>query len=51
MLDWIINKNLPIAKGLYLGYELLFIFDNTTSYSIYAKNILQFAQMNKKVGS
>ncbi len=47
LLDQIINKALPIAESLYPGYELLFMFDNTTSHFIYAKDELQFTQMNK----
>ena len=50
MLDQIINKALPIAESLYPGYELLFIFDNSTSHSIYAKDTLQVAHMNKRPG-
>ena len=47
LLDQIINKALSIAESLYPGYELLFMFDNTTSYFIYAKDELQVTQMNK----
>ena len=50
LLDQIINKALPIAESLYPGYKLLFMFDNAISHSIYAKNALQFAQMNKEQG-
>lgn len=50
LLDQIINKALPIAESLYPGYELLFMFDNATSQSIYAKDALQVAHMNKKPG-
>ena len=35
---------------MYLGYELLFIFDNATSYAIYAKDPLQVTHMNKSLG-
>ena len=34
-------------EALYLRYELLFIFNNITSYIIYAKDILQVTQINK----
>ena len=34
------KKALSIQKPLYLAYALLFIFDNITSYSIYANNAL-----------
>lgn len=47
LLDQIINKALLIAESLYPGYELLFIFDNANSHSIYAKDELQVAHMNK----
>lgn len=47
LLDQIINKALPIAESLYSGYELLFIFDNATSHSIYIKDVLQGAYINK----
>ena len=50
MLDQIINKALLIPKSLYSGYELLFMFDNVTSHSIYAKNEWQVAYINKEPG-
>ncbi len=50
LLDQIINKALPIAESLYPGYELLFMFDNTKCHSIYAKDALQVAQINKGLG-
>lgn len=50
LLDQIIRKALPIAESLYSGYKLLFIFDNITSHFIYAKDVLQVANMNKGVG-
>ena len=40
LLDYIKTKALPIKKVFYLRYKLLFIFNNVTSYAIYAKNIL-----------
>ena len=40
LLDQIKSKALPIRKTLYPGYELLFMFDNTISYAIYAKDAL-----------
>lgn len=42
-----INKALPIADAFYLSYSFLFLFDNTTSHSVYAKNVLQVKDMNK----
>lgn len=32
----VVNKVLPIAEVFYLGFSLLFLFDNTTSYLVYA---------------
>ena len=37
-------------QSLYLGYELLFMFKNATSHSIYAKDVLQVAHINKGLG-
>lgn len=48
LLDQIKTKILSIKEVLYPEYELLFIFDNTTSHAIFAKDILQFAYINKK---
>ena len=45
----VVNKALLIAKALYLGYSLLFLFDNATSHSVYAQNTLHTAQMNKGI--
>ena len=45
----IVNKALPIAEALYPGYSLLFLFDNATSHSIYAKDALQVQEMNKDI--
>ncbi len=50
LLDQIVKKALPIRKTLYPGYELLFLFDNATSHSIYAPDALQVANMNKRPG-
>lgn len=36
----VVNKALPITEALYSGYSLLFLFDNTTSHSVYAKDAL-----------
>ena len=47
LLDQIKSKALSIAEALYLRYELLFIFDNAISYTIYAKDVLQVAHINK----
>ncbi len=46
----VVNKALPIAEALYPGYSLLFLFDNATSYSVYAKDALQVHEMNKGPG-
>lgn len=50
LLDQITKKALPIAQTLYPGYKLLFMFDNATSHSIYAKDALQVANINKETG-
>lgn len=50
LLDQIVAKALPIAEALYPGYDLLFLFDNATSHSIYAKDALRAANMNKGDG-
>ena len=39
-----------IAKALYPKYSLLFLFDNATSHSVYAKDAFQVQEMNKGVG-
>ncbi len=46
----VVNKTLPIAETLYPGYSLLFLFDNATSHSVYAKDALQVRDMNKGIG-
>ena len=43
----VVDKALPIAQALYPGYSLLFLFDNTTSHSVYFKDALQVKDMNK----
>lgn len=43
----VVNKALPIAEALFPGYSLLFLFDNATSHSVYAKDALQAKDMNK----
>ena len=36
----VVNKALLIAKVLYPGHSLLFLFDNAISHSVYAKDVL-----------
>lgn len=43
----LVNKTLSIMKVLYLDYLILFLFDNTISYSIYANNTLYIEKINK----
>ena len=50
LLDQVVKKALPIGEVLYPGYELLFIFDNVTSHSVYAKDALQIGNINKGSG-
>lgn len=40
LLKQVKNKVLPITQTLYQGYSLLFIFNNTTSCSIYRQDML-----------
>ncbi len=49
-MDQIVKKTLLIREASYSGYELLFLFDNATSNSIYALDALQVANMNKGPG-
>ncbi len=44
------KKALPIAEALYLGYSILFMFDNATSHSVHAEDELCQYKMNKKPG-
>lgn len=46
----VVEKALFIVEALYLRYSLYFLFDNTTSHSIYAKDIHQIKNMNERVG-
>lgn len=46
----VVNKSLPIAEALYSGYSLLFLFNNATSYSVYANNALRTGGINKNSG-
>jgi len=39
------EKALPIAQFLYPGYDLVFMFDNATSHSVYAEDALRVANM------
>lgn len=50
LLNQIQKKALLIGEALYPGYALLFMFDNATSHSIYAKDALQVANINKGSG-
>lgn len=46
----VVTKALPIAEALYPGYSLLFLFDNATSHSVYARDALCTQDMNKGPG-
>ena len=50
LLQQIVDKALPIAEALYPGYELLFMFDNAKSHSVYAKDAFRVGNMNKNQG-
>lgn len=51
LLKQVIKKTLFIIGILYLGYQLLFLFNNATNYFIFASDVLQVNEMNKKIGS
>ncbi len=42
-----LQKRLYLLQALYSVYELLFMFDNATSNSVDAKDVLQVVEMNK----
>ena len=42
-----ITKSLLIVESLYLSYSQVFLFGNSTSYSIYEKNIQCIHDINK----
>lgn len=43
-----VKKALPIVKALYLDYLFLFLFDNATSHFVYAKEVFQAKDINKR---
>ena len=45
-----VTKALSIAEVLYRGYLLVFLFDNATSHSVYAKDVLHTGDVNKSSG-
>lgn len=44
-------KVLPITKALYPSYFLPFLFDNTTSYFVYIKDMFQVKEINTNIKS
>src|SRR6516162_8916615 len=50
LLKQVTEKALPIAQFLYPGYDLVFMFDNATSHSVYADDALRVANMGKGEG-
>ena len=50
LLKQVKNKALPIAQALYPGYSLFFLFDNSTSHSVYGQDALQAKNMGKGPG-
>ncbi len=44
-----VTKALLISKVFCPGYSFLFFFDNTTSHSVYAKDMLQVKDLNKNI--
>ncbi len=47
----VVSTALPIEETLYPEYSLLFLFDNTTTHSVYVKNILQVQDISKGIGN
>ena len=45
----VVDKTLPIVEALYSGSSLLFLFDDATSHSGYAKDKLPARIMNKGI--
>ena len=50
LLRQVFSKALPIAKVLFSEYSFLFLFDNVTSHSVYAENVLCMGKMSKSSG-
>ena len=50
LLKQVVEKAMPIGEALYPGYQLLFLFDNATSHSVFALDALQVDEMNKSTG-
>lgn len=51
LLKQVVDKAMRIGEALYLGYQLLFLFDNATSHSVFASDALQIDEMNKGRGA
>lgn len=47
----VMNKALFIIKTFYLDHSLLFLFDNATSYFVYANNKLHTKSIKKRLSS
>jgi hypothetical protein len=45
LLQQVTEKALPIAQALYPGYEIVWIFDNATSHSVYKEDALRVNHM------
>lgn len=50
LLKQVKEKALPLARALYPGYSLCFLFDNATSHSVFAPDALDVKEMNKGSG-
>jgi len=50
LLKQVTEKALPIAQFLYPGYNLVFMFDNATSHSVFADDALRVSNMCKGEG-
>ena len=47
LLKQVTEKALPIIQFLYPGFDLVFIFNNTTSYSVYVEDTLRITNICK----
>ena len=47
MVSQVWNRAFPIVEALYPGYEAVFMFDNTKSHAIFAKDALRVHQLSK----
>lgn len=46
-----VTKALFIVEALYLGYSLVFLFNNIINYFVYTENALCIKDINKSLGN